>query len=256
MKRCKPAKGKRPEPFWRESKQAWYIQLRDGRQRSLGRDEEGAWKEYHKLMLHEDGAAPMREYQVREIFEIYLEYCQKETASYDLYSYFLNDAAKSFGRLAVIDLKPFHVTRWVDRHPDWGTTTRSMVVTVVKAAFNYCVKQGHLEGNPIRLMLVPAPEARDRVLSPEECQEIFTSIKDRPFADYLLALSESGARPGEVAKLTPENVDLDLNQARFPESRTVFQLSSYRRIVSVLPYMKQIWLAELWAWACLFFLPA
>ena len=49
---------------------------------------------------------------------------------------------------------------------------------------------------------------------------------------------------------------LDLNQARFPESRTVFQLSSYRQIVSVLPYMKQIWLAELWAWACLFFLPA
>jgi integrase len=207
----KPRRPKRPEPFWRESKQAWYVQLRDGSQRSLGPDQDEAWRAYHKLMLHEDGAAPRKEsYRVAEVFDLYLDYCQQETASYGLYRYFLNDATKSFGRLDVQELEPFHVNRWLKKHPTWGPSTQHMVLTIVKAALNFAVTEGHIDHNPIRSIRMPTPEVRDRILTPTERAQIFGHVEELCFADFLTALQESGARPGEVAKLTPEDVNLEL----------------------------------------------
>jgi integrase len=216
-----------PMPFYRSAKGAWYVQLRDGRQKSLGkhpvnlpqpkRSKDGEWnppdavmKEYHKVMLHEDTGPVQAEFTVGEVFDLYLDYCQQQTASYELYSYFLNDADKSFGTLKLSELKPFHLTRWVNKHGSWGETTRHMVITVVKAAINYGLREGYVESNPIRFMTMPTPESRDRILSPEEWQNILGSIKDPCFRDYLVALRESGARPGEVAQLKPENVDVEL----------------------------------------------
>jgi integrase len=208
VKRRKP---KGPEPFWRASKQAWYVQLRDGSQRSLGRDEEEAWKEFHRVMLHEEGAAPRKKsYTVGEIFDLYLEYCLHETASYGLYRYFLNDASASFGRLDDAELAPFHVNAWLAKHTSWGPTTKNMVVAVVKAAFNHAVAEGRIDRNPVAAIRMPTPEVCDRVLTQEERRQIFGAVTDRCFADYLLALAESGARPGEVAKLTPGDVNLEL----------------------------------------------
>ncbi len=40
---------RQPKPYFRAQKQAWYVQI-DGRQFSLGRDEQAAWNRYHELM--------------------------------------------------------------------------------------------------------------------------------------------------------------------------------------------------------------
>jgi integrase len=199
---------KMPRPFYRKQKEVWVVQLRNGRQVTLGKTKEEAEQKYREVMLHEEG--PEKEYLVREVFDLYLDYCQRETGSYDLYLYFLNDAAKCFGHVTASDLKPFHIDRWLRGHPRWGATTRNMVVTVVKAAFNYGVRMGHVPANPVKLMPLPKPVVRDRILTEEERTQIFEAIRDVCFADYLTALLESGARPGEVATLTPENVNLDL----------------------------------------------
>ncbi len=199
---------KMPRPFYRKQKQVWVVQLRDGRQITLGATKEEAEKKYREVMLHEEG--PEKGHLVRDVFDLYLDYCQRETSSYDLYRYFLSDASRSFGRLAAPELKPFHIDRWLRQHPAWGTTTRNMVVTVIKAAFNHCVRMGHIPANPVKLMPMPKPEVRDRILTDEERRQIFGAISDGRFSDYLTALLESGARPGEVSNLTPENVNLDL----------------------------------------------
>jgi integrase len=50
---------------------------------------------------------------------------------------------------------------------------------------------------------------RDRILTPEERALIVASIRDQPFADYFLALTLMGCRPGEVAKVTAEQVSIE-----------------------------------------------
>ena len=73
-----------------------------------------------------------------------------------------------------------------------------MVVSVVKAAFNFAVAEGHIDQNPVRTIRMATPEVRDRVLTQDERRQIFGSVQDPCFADYLLALAESGALVGSV----------------------------------------------------------
>ena len=40
---------RQPKPFYRKSKQAWYLQI-GKRQVSLGPDEKEAWQKYHEIM--------------------------------------------------------------------------------------------------------------------------------------------------------------------------------------------------------------
>jgi hypothetical protein len=82
---------KMPCPFFRKEKQAWVVKLRSGKQVTLGKTKEEAEEEYRKVML--DQEATGKEPLVREVLDLYLDYCQRETSSYSLYHYFLNDAS-------------------------------------------------------------------------------------------------------------------------------------------------------------------
>src|SRR5207302_8063968 len=105
-------------------------------------------------------------------------------------------------------LKVHHVTTWL-RSMKLADTTKAHYIGMVKAAINYCVKQGHIEKNPIAHMQKPTCAARDRIMIPEERDTLFSSVRDKRFKDFLLALQESGARPGEIASLKPEHVNID-----------------------------------------------
>ena len=45
------------KPFFRASKQAWYVQV-GKRQTSLGKDREEAFHRYREILLHEQGKPP------------------------------------------------------------------------------------------------------------------------------------------------------------------------------------------------------
>ena len=47
------------------------------------------------------------------------------------------------------DVKPFHVTRWLDAHPKW-TTSRRCAVICVKRAYNWAEAEGILPSNPLK----------------------------------------------------------------------------------------------------------
>jgi integrase len=48
---------------------------------------------------------------------------------------------------------------------------------------------------------------RERILTQEERTRIYGAIRDRTFKMYFFALCESGARPGEVARVSADNFD-------------------------------------------------
>ena len=40
---------KNPKPWWREDRQAWFVQI-DGQRHNLGKAKKAAWRRYHELM--------------------------------------------------------------------------------------------------------------------------------------------------------------------------------------------------------------
>ena len=110
---------RQPKPYFRKQKQAWYVQI-DGRQISLGRDEQAAWNRYHELMAGRADLASERA-TVAQLLETYLEWCSKNRAkgTYENSRLYCRHFVRSVGKqLRIGQLKPKHVTEWMDRHPE------------------------------------------------------------------------------------------------------------------------------------------
>jgi integrase len=200
-----------PKPFFRKSKQAWYLQV-GKKQVSLGKDRDAAFERYRQIMLHERGqftAAPTA-LTVDQVSDLFLEHSQRhnEPTTYEWYKQYLQDFCDRYGSLVALELKPFHVNRWLDKHAGWGDGSRRCAITAIKRAFNWAEGEGILPANPVKRVRKPSPRSRDRILTPTERQEIFASIKDQAFRDFVFALQETGCRPSEVRQVTAKNVDL------------------------------------------------
>src|SRR5262249_34619395 len=126
---------------------------------------------------------------------------------------YLQDFAEIYGALLAKDLKPLHVARWLDAHPGWKGSRRNAVVAV-KRAFNWADAEGVLQPNPVKAVKKPPQNRRDRVLSQEEREQILGAIKDRHFREFVFAMMETGARPGEVRKVTAAHGHLDVGGAQ------------------------------------------
>ena len=89
-----------------------------------------------------------------------------------------------------------------------------------KSAFNWADGEGVLQPNPVKAVKKPPQRHRDRVLTPDEREEILRMIPDRHFREFVFALQETGARPGEVRKVTAAHVNLELGVWVFKEHKT------------------------------------
>jgi integrase len=205
---------KLPKPFFRKSKQAWYVQL-GPRQLSLGKDRELAFRRYQQLLLHERGQAAgpalPADLTVAQLCEFFLDWSQRHNGAdtYCWYQRYLQGFCDRCGGLRAAEVKPFHVTRWLDGHQGWGDGSRRAAVTAVKRAFNWAEAEGLLPANPVKRVPKPPARSRDRALTAAERREVLAAIKDQHFRDFVVALQETGCRPSEAARVEAANVDLE-----------------------------------------------
>jgi integrase len=228
-----------PKPFFRRSKRAWYLQL-GKRQIALGKDREQAFKKYQQLMLHERGrlSAPDSPLTVAAVADLFLDWCQRhnEPRTYEWYKDFLQDFCDRYGSVQALEVKPYHVTRWLDSHAGWGDSTRRCAITAVKRIFNWADAEALLAGNPLRQVRKPPVQRRDRIMSEAERQEIFGAIKDEEFRDFVFALEQTGCRPSEVSRVAAENVDLQHGLWVFTD-HTTRKKTGRDRVVYLTPAM-------------------
>jgi integrase len=212
-------------PFFREFDGCWYAQVRQGGKRKQvklrdlndnpirGHDnQEAAFKAFHRLMAQDPATTPEpTTLKVAQVCDLFLSHSKRhnEEKTYEWYRGFLQDFCDFFGTLNALEVKPFHVSRWLDAHPGWRGTRRNAVICV-KRAFNWAAAEGLLPQNPVRTVKKPPPARRERILTPEEWAEMFAAVVDQEFRDFLFAMRETGCRPGEVRKVTAEQVNLDL----------------------------------------------
>jgi integrase len=201
---------RQPKPFLRKQTKTWYVQI-DKRQINLGPDEEIAWAKYHELMTAADD---LNYYQatVVQLLDTYLEWCQKRRSAgtYENNLLYCKSFTDCIGkRLKIRQLKPKHITSWMDLHPDWAPSTKNDAISIVQRAFNWAVRQGHIDRTPIPYIEdKPTRTRREIVYSPEQFQKILSVVTDDLFRDLLEFLWETGCRPHEARKLETRHIDV------------------------------------------------
>jgi integrase len=201
---------RQPKPFLRKQTETWYVQI-GKRQINLGPDKELAWAKYHELMAAADD---LNYYQatVVQLLDTYLGWCQKRRSAgtYDNNLLYCKSFIDCIGkRLKIRQLKPKNITSWMDLHPGWSSSTKNDAISIIQRAFNWAVRQGHIDRTPIPYIDdKPARTRREVVYSPEQFQKILGVVTDDLFRDLLEFLWETGCRPREARKLETRHIDL------------------------------------------------
>ncbi len=228
-----------PKPFYRKSKQSWYLQI-GRRQFSLGTCEEEALKRYKEILLHEEGNTVQtgKPLHVEEVCDLYLEWSKRhnDPETYQWNQTYLQSFCDLHGGRKVTDLKPFHVTKWLDAHPRWRPATRRTVVGAIKRVFNWCETEGYLAVNPLKAVKKEPRQRRERTLTVEERQHILGAARGKAFREFLHALQETGCRPSEIRKVTAANVHFEAAVWLFRHHKTS-KKTGRPRVVYLTPAM-------------------
>jgi integrase len=213
------------KPYFRKHDGWWYAQVRVGAARKQiklvrGHDnEKRAYELFNELKAKEpEDVADMANLTVFDAFRLFIDWSRKtqEPASAELARHFLQSfinhpfQRRLCGKLKLTALKPLHVTDWLTGK-DWNPTTCNRAISLVKRGLNWCVEQGVLTRNPLRDMKKPRERRRERILSAEERQAIVAAVKDKAFLRFLYALGQTGARPGEIRKVTAAHVNYSVD---------------------------------------------
>jgi len=171
---------KYPKPFFRTARGAWFVQVA-GKQINLGPDREAAFRRYHEVM-----GRPKADTQrvtadaVLGVLDAFLDWCQNHKAgrTYDWYRDYLESFARTIPQgMTTARLKPFHVQQWLDANPGWKTGKRGAVIAVQRA-FNWAVRMGLIDTNPIRSLEKPKAGRREHVITPDQFGTILSLVKD------------------------------------------------------------------------------
>jgi integrase len=225
------------------SKDAWHVEFH-GKQIRLakGRDNEKAARDaFYKLMASGSGKLPEADtLRVATVCDLFLDHSEKHHVpdTFAWYKQYLQDFCDLYRMLLAQDLKPLHVSRWLNSHPGWKGARRCAVIAI-KRAFNWAAGEGLLALNPPPKVKKPPQTFRQRVLTREERQEVMAAIRDQAFRDFVFAIQETGCRPSEVARVTAAHVNLELGVWVFADRKTV-KKTGKPRIVYLTPAIVEL----------------
>lgn len=148
------------------------------------------------------------EWTVARVCDIYLAHLHATAAASwaEQVQGWLNDLCGYCGALTVTEFKRRHLREWLSRHTTWNDNTRRNVIGSVKAAFNFCVKDGDIDANPVAAYEKPASTPRVTAFSPLEEKQLYEAA-DESLGLFIRACILTGSRPySELARVTAEHV--------------------------------------------------
>lgn len=210
------------EPRYFASRNGYYVQV-NGKQVCLAKGPEDdpsvraeADKKFHELMLATHAETEGDKGSCFGILNAFLGWVKenRKPRTAEVYQRFCQAFVKDLGEVAVKDLRPYEVEKWLQKKSQpwysefhrrtyqWGQGSRRHMVLILGSAFNWAVRQGLISKNPVAKMIVPAGKARGgEVLVSEDMFAELMRVSNATFANLLLALYETGARPGEICQV-------------------------------------------------------
>jgi integrase len=196
---------KSPEPWWRESKGAYYAQV-GGRQRRLGVDRPTAYRRLAELLTGDpkpEAPKPVTPVTVAEAAAKHVAALRRHSKknSVRVAKFFLDSFVSSYGNLSICDVTADTVDEWTASHGTWSRSTVNAAVTRIGAM---------LRGAGGRLQGAYHPAVESRGARSLVGSEVFAKLRDAAspaLRDVLTALHETGARPGEIVRVTAADFD-------------------------------------------------
>ena len=242
------------KPFFRAFDGCWYayrqvgtkrqqVKLKDREGHPLrGRErEEDAYQAFYRFMADDPAHVPEPEsLTVAKLCDLFLDHSKLHNGqrTFDWYRSYLQSFCEGYGRLNALQVKPIHVSRWLDGHPQWQTSRRCAIVAL-KRAYNWAEGEGLIDENPVKRVRRPPSKRRERIPTEGERQAILAAIRDEEFRQFVFAMQETGARPGEVRKVTAAHFREDLGAWVLPEHKTR-KRTGRPRVIYLTPAMVEL----------------
>jgi integrase len=134
-----------------------------------------------------------------------------------------------WGKLRVTRLRKKHVRAWL-KAKGYNPTSANKAVGAVKRAFNWAVEEEHIPKNPVAHLRKPKALTRDRTLTPDERTLVLSAIRDLAFRRFVNAMTLTGCRPGEVARVTAADVDFEYGLWVLQKHKTAKKTGKPRRV--------------------------
>lgn len=212
---------RQPKPFFKKSHCQWYVQI-GKKQIPLGRDQKAAFDSYHAIMAGREELTP--DTRVVDLIDQFLDWSHRnhKASTYGWYRDLLYSFRETIGdRLRVGDLKPFHLTRWLDQeYAGTGNNWRHGAIRTVQRALNWAVKEGHLPASPLAHVKKPTPTPREVYLLPDQWKRLVAAVKDQPFLDFITIMRETGCRPLEARTVEARHFDREGRCWFFPKEES------------------------------------
>lgn len=211
MARIRSHMKKTGTPWYRSSHNAWYV-WHGGKQHPLAKGKENkaeAYSAFAKLLgSAAQTTAPAPDLSVAVLVSEYRVDLKKRVrhSTFVAYGCILDPFVKQFPIVDVRALKPDDLLAWVNGKK-WSQTTRRYALTVVGSVIRWGIRTKRLKENPLTDLKRPSGKSRGaEILIGSELHERLLGVVSPEFGRFVTAVRESGARPGEVARLTAGDI--------------------------------------------------
>lgn len=154
----------------------------------------------------------------------------RNTTEQRVRNYFTNQILPSFGNMKLDSITPSICQKILT---DWATKYQSFqkIRSYASQVFNYGILLGVIDNNPMERTITPksisnSTEIKEEVYSKEELHLFFEclhKLKDERALVFFRIASHTGARKGEILRLTWRDIDFDNQTIRF--NKTLVELS-------------------------------
>ncbi len=202
------------QPYFKESRNTWYYDDDSRKQHSLGvkgkENKEAAFEKFYVIKAaHEPVTVKTK---VVHLIEQFLDHTKenKDALTYEWYERHLQRFATFIGsRLAISELKPAHVNRWIERsYKGHGDTYKNGACRAVNRVFNWAAGESMIPYNPVRHMNRPAYQPCKDFISQDQWDAIVKVLDaDSPLGELLWFMHETGCRPFEAAQVEARHYD-------------------------------------------------
>ena len=190
--------------IWFRKDTGWWMVTLGGVKTRLVQGKENrklAEQKFHELAAVRARVPEAPSARVADVIEAFLAWSKihRSDETNRNYIWYGQKFSEEIGYFLTMELKPIHVTRWVDTH-GWTATTERNARRSVYRAFSWAQEEGIIPQNPLKGMKCPKARTRERALTDDEYVLLMRNSR-RDFKRLLFALKHTGCRPKEARTL-------------------------------------------------------
>jgi integrase/recombinase XerD len=145
------------------------------------------------------------------------------------------------GDLPAGEAKPYHLTDFVDSHPEWkSAATRRNNANMIRAAFSWAFDQERIDRHPFRRVRYPESERRPDM--PDDVFERLGQLANKHFERAIRFLRLTGCRMSELCRATWDQFDVIRAVWAIPQHKSR-KVTGKARVVVLVPEALEMFLA-------------